>query len=148
MQTDPEIAEILDRQRIRGILATIGASLGVVVMVAFIVVTFFIVVPDSRHVSDLADRGDCKTHYDALLSAQIVDRANLGFDLNAQLGAALLQAQSGKQPTPAAVQHYLDTQKALADAITKVKAQPTLNMAVDHGFTLDGVKYPPCPTVG
>jgi len=146
--SDLEVSEILGRQRRRRAFSTVSAVLGIVVMLAFIIVTFFIIVPDSNRVRDLAERGDCKTHYDSLLAAQVTERGNLSADLNAQLGAALLKARTGVEATPEVVQRFLDTQQALQRQIDKVKAQPALDDAVRHGFVLDGRRYPPCPAVG
>lgn len=87
-----------------------------------------------------AKRADCRTQYNSdrsqvLEHAAIVERENV-----ATFGSYLL----GQGVT---VDELAKNKAALDDANKAVAGLPALNNMVDKGYTLNGVKHPPCPVV-
>lgn len=98
--------------------------------------------------SQASDRTDCRSKYSALFQQKRDQRDNLDADLNAQLGQALLNSQTGARPQAEEVARYTKTHDELDAAVKAVDALPRIDVAADHGFTLDGKSYPACPNVG
>lgn len=134
-----------------------------VVVVLFVAVKSSQGLATSKALKDSNERFDCKTQYNALLGDKVKARDNftaevsaLSASLNAQFGAALLDAQAtGHRSTPDEVASFRATKaeldaksERLDGAIAVVRKLPNLDQAADHGFSLDGKSYPPCPKVG
>lgn len=126
----------------------------IVVMVLFSIVAAYLVVA-VRHDQKISDRQDCSRHYSSLLTAKTNAAVFTGLDQLNQVGVALFgSVSSGTRPTQHAIDLFGEITRQqtfnldVATGRNGHPKPPTLDMAVDHGFTLDGVKYPPCPTVG
>jgi TolA-binding protein len=157
--TTGELQAIAHRQVIRNWLALAAVSIATVALVAFVVISLFLL-GNSNKQQALSDRSDCKTNYQSVLQGPVTQRDNLeaqvsdlNGNLQSQLGFALIQGQSGNKPTQAQVTAFVSTESQLnakitqlEGAIAKVKTLPTLSRATMHGFTLDGKHYPACPT--
>lgn len=138
----------------------IAVSVLVVAVIALTVVLTGVVIKLGQ-VNTLSNRNDCKTEYNSLLNEAVQRRDDLGVtagvlndSLSIQLGQALLAAQNGGRAGPEAVATYQQTVEKLGAvnvawsvAANQVAHQPLLDDASAHGFTLNGKKYPPCPSL-
>lgn len=149
--TAPENTPAIDRAEKHNSWLLKGIAAGVLVLVLAMAVTFYLRGRDSAKQSTTQHsvnaivqstrREDCARYYGGLFTD--VDRAQ-------RIAAADGQIALGKYliGDPSITPEVL---KAAGTAVTKanteVKALPSVNDAVNHGFTLDGKTYPPCPTV-
>jgi hypothetical protein len=103
----------------------------------------------------ISERQDCARRYSSLLGQKrdvvLFDSA----EQSSQLGTALFnQTTKGQRPTDADITRFGVISAMLSRGLDVASGRnghpklPTTDQAVDHGMTLDGNHYPPCPKVG
>lgn len=139
-----EARSILKRERKRDWLIPILAVTLVFVMVAFGIVAGVLIASTNRGEAN-ADRGDCSRAYSSLLTEK-KDAVNfLDVEQNATLNNALLGSTTGVRTSPETIALFQKNQDVLNRLLAEARKLPTLNDAVNKGFTLDRMKHPPCP---
>lgn len=92
-------------------------------------------------------RADCRFE----ISVKYGEASDLVVDLRAEsqllLNRALINNFVGIRAGQEDYEQFVETDKQLAAAKARRDALPPVDSAVDNGFYLDGVKYPPCPKV-
>lgn len=153
-----ELNEISSRLRFRQWVG-LGAAIVLVGEAILFALVGNALINSTNHTGSLAARSDCKTQYTSILAGPVQKRDNLhaqvdslGADLNSQFGLALLNLETGEQPsgsviaTFSATKTQLDVKRAqLSAAIDAVNKEPTLNSATNRGFRFEGHSYPACP---
>lgn len=149
--TPEQFHEMASQLRYRKIVALFGSAALIILLIG----AWFV----AQHVLSSNARQDCKTQYNSILQGPVTARDNLSAQisstdgsLNSQLGAALLEAQTGQSITAAQVVQYAQTKTTLdhersqlAMAIISVKKEPSLNTASTKGFVWHGHHYSACP---
>lgn len=99
---------------------------------------------DQVHLS--RDRADCRTQYAAEMQNVVDARDDIALELSTTFERIQLEVAQGQpSPTVAEIARMNDLSAQLTAARAKERALPDLDLAVEHGFTLDGHHYPPCP---
>lgn len=154
--------EELTQQELRAVLSQIQidkwikwwlAGTLIVVMILFSIVAGYLVLA-VRHDQKISDRSDCARQYSSLLSAKTNSAVFIGLEQNSQLAQALFNSTTaGTRPTQETIDNFGAVTAALKGALDVAAGRnghpklPTPDMAVEHGMTLDGKKYPSCPKV-
>jgi hypothetical protein len=149
-----ELRALLRREKSDSSLKRWLAGTLIVVMVLFAGVAGKLIQTVNRD-QRISDRQDCAREYSSLLGAKTNVAVFAGLEQLSQLGQALFDSTAkGMRPTQVKIDAFGVISAQVESALDVAAGRnghpklPTADQAVDHGMTLDGTKYPACPTVG
>lgn len=121
------------RSRLVGFLAWVSVA----GMVAFLIVALILLAAVS-HQAQTSDRNDCRSNITQAEQAVRDVRDNL----EAQVIQVIIGGGIARQSTP----DLADLNARLGTAVADVQRLPKVRTVVDHGGTIDRVRYRACPT--